>query len=116
PNIATEMARKAKWYHIVTEKSRVSSNSNSSVAIETRNMAAPRMRILRAGIGTESLEEESPTLISASSSQTVTPREVPREPPCEGRACPERCESGTATRPCFGTSHCVGPNYKSVTG
>jgi hypothetical protein len=37
PNMATEMAMKAKWYHIVTLKIRVKRISNISAAMVTRN-------------------------------------------------------------------------------
>ena len=40
PNSATEMATKAKWYHMVTLKMRVSTSSYISVERVTRNSPA----------------------------------------------------------------------------
>ena len=40
PNMATEMATKAKWYHIVTLKIRVSTISYISVVSVTTNRPA----------------------------------------------------------------------------
>src|SRR5512143_950265 len=40
PNIATEIATNAKWYHMFTLKTRVSRISNMSVARETRKTPA----------------------------------------------------------------------------
>src|SRR5262245_47539534 len=42
PNMAIEIAMKAKWYHMVSENTRVSSTSNIRVANVTRNSAPER--------------------------------------------------------------------------
>src|SRR5262245_27085933 len=47
PNMASEIAMNAKWNHMVSEKMRVSSTSNITVASATRNSAASR--VLRLG-------------------------------------------------------------------
>ncbi len=52
PNIATEIATKAKWYHIVTLKIRVRRTSYISVASATRNRPAYAER---AGAGAGSI-------------------------------------------------------------
>src|SRR6516165_4571236 len=62
PSSAVDMTRKPKWYHSVTESTRVSANSRRSVAKEMRNSPTKcRMWICpescEAGSGTEHLQE-----------------------------------------------------------
>src|SRR5467141_122423 len=45
PNMAIEIAMNAKWYHMVSENTRVSSTSNITVASATRNSAGRSPRI-----------------------------------------------------------------------
>src|SRR2546430_2177116 len=45
PNMAIEIAMNAKWYHIVSENTRVNSTSNITVASATRNSAGSSPRI-----------------------------------------------------------------------